>query len=303
MTRAHAHGPVGAGDARRLARGLALVAALMAGEVAAGLLAHSLALLSDAAHLLADAGALALSLAVVRLVRRPASGNMTFGLKRLEALAAQANGATLLVLAGLIVYGGIERLLAPPRPGGLAMLLVAVAGAAVSLLAARELGLADRRSLNVAGAFRHLLTDLFAFAATAAAGAVVLATGFGRADGIAALAIALVTATAGVGLLRDSSRVLLEIAPEHLSVEQVGLAMARHPQVADVHDLHVWELGAGFPALSAHVLVEPEADCHAVRRELETMLRERFALDHTTLQVDHAHAGLLQIGGTRAPRH
>jgi cobalt-zinc-cadmium efflux system protein len=291
----HSHGVTEDADARRLARGLALIASFMVAEIVAGVVARSLALLSDAAHMLTDAGALLLALAVLRLVRRPAGGNVTFGLRRLEALSAQANGAILLVLAGLIVYGGIRRLVTPPHPAGLTMVVVAAVGVVVNLLATRELARANRESLNVEGAFQHLLTDLFAFGATAAAGAVVVATGFGRADGIAALAIAAVMLPAGVGLLRASGRVLLEMAPERVTVAEVGRELAAFPQVAEVHDLHVWEIGSGFPALSAHVLVSPEADCHGIRRELERILHDRFEIDHTTLQVDHAQAGLLQI--------
>jgi cobalt-zinc-cadmium efflux system protein len=282
-------------DARRIARGLALIVLLMAAEIVAGIVGHSLALLSDAAHLLTDAGALLLSIAVLRLVRRPAGGNVTFGLRRLEALSAQANAALLLVLAGLIVYGAIRRLVNPPSPDGLTMLLVAAAGVVVVQLATRELAQANRDSLNVEGAFQHLLTDVFAFAATAVAGFVILVSGFDRADGIAALAIAAVMIRAGFGLLRASGRVLLEMAPERVSVEDVGRELARFPQVTEVHDLHVWEIGSGFLALSAHVLVDPAADCHGIRRELERILRDRFSIEHTTLQVDHAQSELLQI--------
>jgi cobalt-zinc-cadmium efflux system protein len=282
-------------DARRIARGLALIVLFMAAEVVAGILAHSLALLSDAAHMLTDAGALLLTIAVLRLVRRPAGGNVTFGLRRLEALSAQANGALLLVLAGLIVYGAIRRLVTPPSPDGLTMVVVAAVGVVVVLLATRELAQANRESLNIEGAFQHLLTDVFAFAATAVAGAVILITGFNRADGIAALAIAAVMIRAGFGLLRASGRVLLEIAPERVSVEDVGRELARFPQVAEVHDLHVWEIGSGFSALSAHVLVDADADCHGIRRELEQILHDRFSIEHTTLQVDHVQSELLQI--------
>jgi cobalt-zinc-cadmium efflux system protein len=292
----HAHGVAEGADARRLSRGLALIVSLMIAEIVAGILDHSLVLLSDAAHMLTDAGALILSLVVIRLVRRPSGGNLTFGLKRLEALAAQANGATLIVLAGLIVFGGIERLVTPAKPGGLTLVVVAGAGALVALLATRELAQTDRSSLNVEGSFKHLLTDLFAFAATAVAGAVILATGFERADGIASLVIAAVMLRTGFGLLRASGRVLLEAAPERMRVDEVGTELARYPEVTEVHDLHVWEIGAGFPALSAHVLVAPDADCHRIRRELEQILHERFAVDHTTLQVDHAPAELVQIG-------
>jgi cobalt-zinc-cadmium efflux system protein len=299
----HSHAVSDAADSRRLARGLALIVAFMAVEIVTGILAHSLALLSDAAHMLTDAGALLLALAVLRLVRRPAAGNVTFGLRRLEALSAQANGALLLVLAVLIVYGGIRRLVTPPSPDGLTMVVVAAVGVVVNLLATRELARANRESLNVEGAFQHLLTDLFAFAATGAAGVAILASGFARADGIAALAIAAVTLRAGVQLLSASGRVLLEIAPSRVSVEAVGRDLASFPEVREVHDLHVWEIGSGFPALSAHVLVAPDADCHAIRRELEQILRDRFSIDHTTLQVDHAQAELLQIGHTEPAHH
>src|SRR3954453_20447651 len=145
----HAHAAGDDADARHITRGLALIVAFMAAEIVAGIVAHSLALLSDAAHMLTDAGALLLSLIVLRLVRRPAGGNVTFGLRRLEALSAQANGALLLVLAGLIIFGGIQRLVTPPSPGGLTIVVVAGVGIVVNLLATRELARANRDSLNV----------------------------------------------------------------------------------------------------------------------------------------------------------
>ncbi len=282
-------------DARRLANALALIAGFMAAEVAVGIVAHSLALLSDAAHMLTDAGALAMSLVVLRLAARPAGGNRTFGLRRSEVLSAQANGAVLLVLAALIVYGAVRRLVAPLHPSGGAILGVALAGIVVNLAATWALSGANRRSLNVEGSFQHVLTDLYAFVATAVAGGVILATGWARADAVAALLVAGLMLRAAWGLLRDSGRVLLDISPSGLPVQEIGTAMASQPRVVEVHDLHVWEVTSEFPTLSAHVLVEPGADCHAVRRDLERLLRERFALEHTTLQVDHAPAKLVQI--------
>jgi cobalt-zinc-cadmium efflux system protein len=285
----HAHGSVREGaDERHLAIALALILGLMAVEVVVGITANSLALLADAAHMLTDAGALVLALVVIRLAARPPSGDLTFGLKRTEILSAQANGLTLLVLAGLIVYEGIRRLIDPPEPAGLAMLLVAIGGVFVNLLATRELARANRDSLNVEGAFQHVLTDLAAFAATAVAGGVILATGWAQADGVAALVVAAIMVRAAVGLLRDSGRILLEASPEDIAVDDVGRAMAGHPRVDEVHDLHVWTITSGFPALSAHVLVPPNEDCHGVRRELEALLEERFGIEHTTLQVDHS---------------
>ena len=293
----HAHGhPHGGGeDARRLALALALILAFMAGEIVAGLLAHSLALLSDAAHMLTDAGALAMSLFVLRLAAQPVGGNRTFGLRRSEILSAQANGAALLVLAGLIIYGAVRRLVSPPDANGTAILVVALVGIGVNLLATWQLSGANRRSLNVEGSFQHILTDLVAFIATAVAGAVILATGWVRADPVAALLVAAFMLWASWRLLRDSGRVLLDIAPAGLPVDEIGNAMASHPGVVQIHDLHVWEVTTEFPTLSAHVLVEPGADCHGIRRELEALLRGRFDLEHTTLQVEHAPAKLVQI--------
>ena len=291
---AHAHGH-GTEDARRLWIALGLIVLFMAGEVVVGIVGHSLALLSDAAHMLTDAGALVVSLVVLRLAAQPAGGNRTFGLRRSEILSAQANGAALLVLGCLIVFGAVRRLIAPPDANGGAILVVALVGIGVNLVATWQVAGANRHSLNIEGSFQHLLTDLFAFIATAIAGAVILATGWVRADPVAALVVAALMLVAAWRLLRDSGRVLLDIAPAGLSVEEIGTAMASHPHVVEVHDLHVWEVTTEFPTLSAHVLVEPGADCHEIRRELERLLRERFGLEHTTLQVDHASAKLVQI--------
>ncbi|HEY3577752.1 MAG TPA: cation diffusion facilitator family transporter [Gaiellaceae bacterium] len=294
----HAHGHTHGAreeDARRLGLSLGLIVTFMAGEIVAGILAHSLALLSDAAHMLTDAGALAMSLVVLRLAAQPARGNRTFGLRRSEILSAQANGAALLVLAGLIVYGAVRRLVSPPEAHGGWILVVALVGIGVNLAATWQLAGANRQSLNVEGSFQHVLNDLYAFIATAVAGGIILATGWVRADPVAALFVAALMLRAAWGLLRDSGRVLLDIAPAGLPVDEIGTAMASHPGVVQVHDLHVWEVTTEFPTLSAHILVEPGTDCHGIRRELEALLNGRFGLEHTTLQVEHAPAKLVQI--------
>jgi cobalt-zinc-cadmium efflux system protein len=296
----HHHGVDADADQRRLAVAFALIATFMVVEVVVGILSQSLALLSDAAHMLTDAAALAVSLVVARLVRLPAEGNRTFGLRRSEILSAQANGATLLVLGLLIVYEGIHRLVTPPPAAGWAMVAVALVGVAVNLAATWQLARANRRSLNIEGSFQHLLTDLFAFALTAVAGAVIVVTGWRRADGVAALVIAAIMLRAALPLLRESGRVLLEIAPPGLDVSEIGRALARDPRVAEVHDLHVWEVGTDFPALSAHVLVGGGEDCHAVRRSLEELLHDHFGIDHTTLQVEHARTELHTIASLRS---
>jgi cobalt-zinc-cadmium efflux system protein len=269
----------------------------MAAEVVAGVAAHSLALLSDAGHMLTDAGALGLSLLAMRLAERAPTGGLTYGLKRAEILSALANGIALFVIAALIVYEAVKRLAAPLTVDARWMVAVAAAGVVVNLGAVLLLEGAERKSLNLRASLQHVLTDTYAFAATIAAGVVILASGFARADAIASLVVAALMVRAAWGLIRDASRVLLEAAPAGMAADEVGAVLARHPAVVDVHDFHVWEITSGLPALSAHVMVQPGADCHAIRRELEEEVRTKYGIDHTTLQVDHASEppGLIQI--------
>ena len=292
---AHHHAPAGASDRRRLTVTLALIVTFMAVEVAAGLVAHSLALLSDAGHMLTDAGALGFALVASVVASRPASGPYTFGLRRAEILSAQASGGTLLVVSAFILYGAVRRLISPPDVDGAVVLAVAIAGIAVNLAATRILGGGERRSLNLEGAFQHVLTDLYAFAGTALAAIVIIATGFDRADPIASLAVVALMLRAAWGLLWASGRVFMEAAPAGVDPAAIGQALASAPGVVEVHDLHVWEVTSGFPALSAHVRVTRDSDCHQARRRLERLLQERFRLEHTTLQMEHEEPLLLQI--------
>ena len=298
-THVHAHVAADA-DAPRLVVALVLILGLMVAETLAGILADSLVLLSDAAHMLTDAGAVALSLVALRLARRPAQGNLTYGLRRAEVLSAQANGVTLLVLGALIGYEAVRRLIEPvPVDGGVVMAL-ALVGAAVNVVAVWQLSRANRKNMAVEGSFQHILTDLYAFAGTFVAGTLIVTIGFTRADPIASLAVVALMFRSAWGLLRDSARVLLEAAPEGVDVGAIGRALAADARVSGVHDLHVWEIGTGFPSLSAHVIVRRGDDCHATRRDLERLLAHDFGIDHTTLQVDHdAQSGLLSIGRVR----
>jgi cobalt-zinc-cadmium efflux system protein len=290
----HEHGPVPGADARWLSGALALILAFMIGEVAAGLAAHSLALISDAAHMLTDAASIVLVLVTARLAARPPTGEFTYGLKRTEIMSAQANGITLVLLASWLGYTAIRRLVTPPAVTGGTVLGVALAGVAVNvavaLLIARASGRrgSGPRNLNLAGAFAHIVTDLYAFIATAVAGLVIIVSGFARADAIATLVVVTLMLHAGSRLIRDSGRIFLEAAPAGLSPAAVGAAMAARPLVCEVHDLHIWEITSGLPAASAHVLVEPGADCHAVRADLEAFLSGQYGITHATLQVDHA---------------
>jgi len=305
MAHDHAHGGRDA-DRRSLSIALGLIVAFMVAEVAAGAIASSLALLSDAAHMLTDALALALALIAARLAVRPAQGSMTYGLGRAEILSAQANGVTLLVLALVIAYEAIVRLVHPPTVKGGLVLGVAIAGVIVNLAATRVLsaGSGHERSLNVEGSYRHILTDLYGFIATGVAAVVILTTGFERADPIASLVIVGLMLHASYKLLIASGRVFMEAAPAGLDPERIGNALAAEPGVVEVHDLHVWEVTSGFPALSAHVVVRAGADCHELRRVLQRVLAERFDVRHTTLQVDHEAAPQppLQIQVRRSDR-
>jgi cobalt-zinc-cadmium efflux system protein len=298
MGHSHAHGhvPSSDSDARRLGAAFALIVAFMLAEVVAGILGSSLALLSDAGHMLTDAVALGLALAALRLAERPPAGSFTYGMKRAEILSAQVNGVTLLLLGALIVYEGIRRLIEPPDVEGALVLIVALVGIGVNLLAARLLAGTERKSLNVEGAFRHVLTDLFAFIATAIAGALILIWGFQRADGIASLLIAALMLWASYGLLRDSGRIFMEAAPRGLDPEQIGRTLAAEDGVVEVHDLHVWEVTSGMPAISAHLIVGRNADCHEARWNAARLLADRFGVEHSTLQVEHESGDeLLQI--------
>ena len=251
--------------------------------------------------MLTDAGAIGFSLVAIRLAQRPAEGAMTFGLKRAEILSAQANGITLLILALFIVFEAIHRLVSPPDVHAGLVLAVALFGVAVNLVASWTLSRANRESLNVEGSYQHILTDLFAFIGTAIAAVVILLTGFDRADAIASLAVAALMLRSSYGLLRASGRIFLEAAPEGIDPNQIGNALLEEPGVIQVHDLHVWEVTSGFPALSAHVLVKQEADCHQARFHLAHLLAERFGIEHSTLQVEHEVTDeLLQIPGHEA---
>ena len=284
----HPHSP--GADRRWLGAALVVIVAFMVGEVIAGLLAHSLALLTDSAHMLTDAAALAVAIIASRIVQRPARGAFTYGFVRVDALSGQASGITLMLLALWFTIEGVRRLFAPAGVHGGAVTVVALIGVAVNVVATMFAARADRGSLNVRGVLAHLVTDLWAFAATLLAGVVVLTTGWTRADSIASLVVAALMAWTGWRLVHAAGRVFLEAAPAGVDPVSLGEELAQTDGVAEVHDLHVWEIGPGTVALSAHVLVRPPRDCHEVAAALRTVLRERHGIGHVTLQTDHADA-------------
>ena len=283
----HTHLPSALADRRWLAVALALIVGFMAVEVVAGLLAGSLALLSDAAHMLTDAAAIGLALLAARIAARPARGSYTFGFGRAEIVSAQVNGAALFLLAGVIAVEGVRRLGSPPDVDGPVVVAVGAVGALVNIAAFWALSRAERQSLNIAGARAHVLADLYGSAAAITAGAVIAFGGPAEIDALAALTVAALMLRSGWALLRASTRVLLEAAPAGLDPDEVGRTLAAMPGIVEIHDLHVWEVTSGFVAVAAHVVVPPGDDCHLRRRELQSVLHERFGIRHTTLQVDH----------------
>lgn len=256
-------------------------------EAVVAVVVGSLALLSDAAHMLSDVAALLLALVAAKAARRPARGNYTYGFARVDALAGQASGLALLLLAVWFVVEGARHLVNPPDVAGGPVIVVAAIGVAVNVVATWLAGRESRHSLNVRGAIAHLVTDAWAFAATLAAGIVIVATGWTRADAVASLLVAALMVWAGWALVRDSGRVFLEAAPAGISPSVIEQRLASVAGVAQLHDLHVWDLGSGTAALSAHVLVDAGLDCHAVSTAVRTALRADFGIAHATLQAEH----------------
>ncbi|MFI6600055.1 cation diffusion facilitator family transporter [Nonomuraea sp. NPDC050536] len=296
----HGHGVSAEADRRYLGGALALIVGFMAVEVVIGVIAQSLALISDAGHMLTDAVAIVFALIAMRIAAKPPQGGFTYGLKRAEIISAQVNGITLLLLSAYFIYEGVARLIEPPAVVGAYVVATGLAGIAVNVGATWLLSRANRASLNVEGAYQHILNDLFAFIATTIAGAIIWWTGWARADAIAALVVAGLMLKAGWGLVRDSGRVFMEAAPAGMNPSEIGQQTAALDCVTEVHDLHVWEVTSGYAALSAHILVDPGADCHAVRQAAERMLHDTYGIEHTTLQVDHAAPAVLTIGESQA---
>jgi cobalt-zinc-cadmium efflux system protein len=265
-------------------------------EVTVGLAVGSLALLTDAGHMLTDAAALAVAVVASKYSQRPARGAYTYGFTRIDAVSAQANGITLLLLATWFSVAAVRRLISPPDVPGSAVLVVALVGVGVNLLAVVLAAKANQGSLNVRGALAHLVTDLWAFVATAVAGAVMMLTGWTRADALASLVVAALMVYTGVALVRSAGRVFLEAAPDGSDPDRIGRSMAAVDGVTEVHDLHVWDLGSGEPALSAHLVIDAGFDCHKVARGVRQVLAESHRIGHATLQADHQHGDQPLVG-------
>lgn len=279
-------------DRRYLLIALALIVCYLLVEVVVGFVAHSLALLADAGHMLTDAGALAGAVWAIRLASRPSTATMSYGLKRAEILAAAANGVTLVAVGTVLFVEALQHLVHPVAVRGGLMVVVAGVGVVVNVAATWVLAKGNRRSLNVEGAFQHILTDLYGIAATAAAGAVILATGWDRADPIATLVVVALVLRAAWILLAASGRVLLEGTPESVDLEEVRRHLYEVPEVVAVHDLHAWTLTSDLPVLSAHVVVTDlclhDGSSGRVLDRLQRCLADHFDVEHSTFQLEAA---------------
>lgn len=302
MGRGHEHDGGRAADRKALGIALGLTASYTVAEVVGGLLTGSLALLADAAHMLSDNVSIALALFAVWLAAKPPSPERTFGFKRAEILAALVNGVTLVAVSAWIFYEAARRFDDPPDVLGGWMLAVAVVGLLVNVAAGFAMWRSRGQSLNLEAAFRHVLADLLGSVGVIAAALIILLTGWLLADPLVSVLIGVLVLASAWRVLRDSVRILLEATPEGIDARDVARSIAAQERVVDVHDLHIWTITSGFPALSAHVLVDAEADCHAARRDLEQILEREYAIVHTTLQVDHAAAELVQVRPRRRRR-
>jgi cobalt-zinc-cadmium efflux system protein len=293
----HSHGFGGGSGLRSLVLALALNAVYTVVEAAVGFATGSLTLLADAGHNLSDVAALAIAAGAVLLARRPATPDRSFGFKRAEILAALLNAVSLVAIATLIFVEAARRFAHPVAlPGGW-LIVVATAGLLINGASAAAVFRRGGRDLNLRASFIHLAGDALGSLGVIIAGVIIIATGWQYADPLFSVLLGVLILASSWGVLRDSVLVLLEAAPKGMSVESVGKAIAAYPGVVEVHDLHVWTITSDFPALSAHVLVRSGNDCHAARRGIEQMLRERYSIIHTTLQVDHAHdTQLIELG-------
>ncbi len=271
---------------RRLGWTLSLAATYMVAEVVGGFWTGSLALLADAGHMLSDVGALTLTLFALWLSDRPSPTARTFGYRRIEILAALANGTALVVVAVLILFEAWERSSAPPTVRGLPMLLIATGGLVVNVIGLALLNRGKDQSLNLRGAWLHLLSDALGSVGAMAAGISIWLFDWSFADPLASALIAVLVLWSAWALLRETVDVLLESAPPHLDVDEISSALCGVPGVAEVHDLHVWTITSGMVSLSCHVTARDHDPPSQLLGRLQDVLRQRFSIEHVTIQVE-----------------
>ena len=290
MTHSHNHHGSKRRSFKRLSMTLGLVALYMVAEVVGGLFTNSLALLADAGHMLSDASSLALALFALWIAQKPRSPERTFGYHRTEILAALANGITLVAIAIFIVVEAWHRFQSPEEVDGRTMMWIAVGGLVVNLAGLWILHKGRDESLNVRGAWLHVLADTLGSVQAIAAGALIWWFGWNIADPIASALIAVLVAWSSWTLLRDSVNVLMEATPRHIDVIEVKEALLTVTGVVDVHDLHVWTITSGFESLAVHARIEGRSPPE-ILRELRGIIRERFDIEHSTIQLEEGEGG------------
>ncbi|MBI5474033.1 MAG: cation transporter [Ignavibacteriae bacterium] len=289
-THNHAHHHHHRPGSKELRISLVITTAFMLAEAVGGYLTHSLALLADAGHMLSDAGSLALSLIAMRFAMRQRTPQMTYGYYRAEILAALVNGVTLVVISIVIFYEAILRMQSPPEVQSAPMLVIATAGLLLNLFSAYILSRKQKESLNVRGAFLHVLADALGSVGAIAAGVVMLTTGWYLVDPIVSMAIALLILFSSWRLLRESVMVLMEGTPLHLDMREIEEAIMSVSGVVQVHDLHIWTVTSGFEAVSAHVVVqhcERMEEAQTILGQIRDRIHQQFGIDHTTIQLEH----------------
>jgi len=260
----------------------------MVAEIVGGLLSNSLALLADAGHMFSDTAALALAMFAMWVAERPPTASRTYGYYRIEMLAALANGAVLVVIAFFILGEAWERLADPPEVRAPLMLAVASGGLLMNLIGLWLLGEGKSLSLNMRGAWLHVLTDALGSVGAIVSAILIWSVGWRWADPMASALIALFVIYSAWSLLRETVSVLMESAPGHIDVDEVRNALMGVDHVSQVHDLHVWTITSGMESLSAHVVATPEASSQGVLADVRDLLRRRFGIDHITIQIESA---------------
>ncbi|MBP2243311.1 cobalt-zinc-cadmium efflux system protein [Cytobacillus eiseniae] len=288
----HSHSHGNSNNKKALFLSFILIATFMIVEVIGGILTNSLALLSDAGHMLSDAAALGLSLFAIKLGERKASASKTFGYKRFEIIAAALNGITLIVISLYIFYEAYHRFWNPPEVLSGGMLIISTIGLLVNILAAWILMRGDKDdNLNVRSAFLHVIGDMLGSVGAIIAALLMIFFGWGIADPIASVIVAVLIIISGVRVTKESFHILMEGTPAHLELEQVKSALLNIPAVSDVHDMHIWSITSGMPMLSCHIAMKEDGIHDTILHQAQSILHDDFGIDHSTIQVEKLEHG------------
>lgn len=286
----HSHGHTG--NKKALFFSFLLIASFMIVEVVGGILTNSLALLSDAGHMLSDAAALGLSLFAIKLGERKASASKTYGYKRFEIIAAALNGLTLIVISVYIFYEAYQRFWNPPEVLSGGMLIISSIGLLVNIVAAWILMRGDKEeNLNVRSAFLHVIGDMLGSVGAIIAALLMLFFGWGIADPIASVIVAILILISGWRVTKESFHILMEGTPANLEMDKVKSSLLKIPAVADVHDMHIWSITSGMPMLSCHMVIEGGAVHDTILHRAQTILHDDFEIEHSTIQIEKKEHG------------